>query len=527
MTTTAGRRLSPEQVQQIRTVVATAEQMGCQMQPSPARPSIIKGLCPFHQVAANGDRNSLEVNTDTGRFHCAACGAQGNPMAFMALIWGVSAQDAHVLYEASPDALSQRPPYPTAYIQSENGRPRPQNTALLSKAAAHYSGQLRFHYEPQNFLALLGVNPRKAAAIGLGYCPGGTLQETLEDPEIPPQLSAEEIADTDLLHPVTGHEILTGRITIADQDYLGACLWLTSFRPETEAYEEHRWPQDRPATYGIPGVRQYLLNAYAIDRQKGDAILTDDARLYILLAAEGLPAVLLTQRRRPETEPRQIADRATAALKRRSVKRLSIVSHDVTLRELIRKALLPELGEENIKSFNKSQLLQALERPGRDLGQFVDFSADANGGSRSENGSSAAGRRRPAAAAAEQRQQEPPAADADNQTDVSGPETKEEPEPPAEKMAAQAAAAAPNRGRARSARTALESAADPTGPELEPDPAQPDTSNPDAAQSVATDPDPAGTETLETVDIPTAIVADEPEATAAEPAGDEETEPAP
>lgn len=522
MTTTAGRRLSPEQVQQIRTVVATAEQMGCQLQPSPARPSIIKGLCPFHQVAANGDRNSLEVNTDTGRFHCAACGAQGNPMAFMALIWGVSAQDAHILYEANPDALSQRPPYPTTHIQAENGRPRPQNTALLSKAAAHYSGQLRYHYEPQNFLALLGVNLRKAEAIGLGYCPGGTLQEALADDEVPPQLSTEEIADTDLLHPVTGHEIMTGRITIADQDYLGACLWLTSFRPETEAYEEHRWPQDRPATYGIPGVRQYLLNAYAIDRQKGDAILTDDVRLYILLAAEGLPAVLLTQRRRPETEPRQIADRAVAALKRRSIKRLSIVSHDVTLRELIRKALLPEMDEANIKSFNKSQLLQALDRPGRNLAQFVDFANETeNGGGRNETGSPAAGRRRPAAAAAEHGQQESPAAP---DAAAAGPEDNEAPAPPAETTETPAAAAAPTGGRARAARPAPEPAAEPK--DNGPDPARPETANPDAAQTEAPDPDTAEAETLETVEIPTAVVAADPMAADADPAPAGEPEPA-
>lgn len=373
MTTNTSHRLTPEQVKEIRAVVATAEEMGCQLQPSPARPSILKGLCPFHQITPNGDRQSLEVNTDTGRFYCNACGAQGNPMAFLALVWGVSAQDAHILFEANPEARSQRPPYPDSFYVTEGDRPRPQNTALLSKAAAHYGEQLWLHYEALTFLSHLGVHPKKAQAAGIGYCPGGTLEECLRDDAIPPILTPREMDDTQLLHPVNRHEVMTGRIIITDQDYLGATLWLTSMRPDTASDEADHWGQDRPSTYGISGARQYLLNNYAIDRQRGLAILTDDARVYILMASNNLPVALLTQRRRPDTDLKDIAERTANALRRRQVKKLVIINHDLPLRRMLQQQLTPDLGAENIATYTKDQLLQTLEKKGRDLSIFTDW----------------------------------------------------------------------------------------------------------------------------------------------------------
>ena len=166
---------------------------------------------------------------------------------------------------------------------------------------------------------------------------------------------------------------MTGRIIITDQDYLGATLWLTSMRPDTAGDEADHWGQDRPSTFGISGARQYLLNNYAIDRQRGMAVLTDDARVYILMASNNLPVALLTQRRRPDTDLKDIAERTANALRRRQVKKLVIINHDLPLRRMLQQQLTPDLGADNIATYTKDQLLQTLEKKGRDLSIFTDW----------------------------------------------------------------------------------------------------------------------------------------------------------
>ena len=374
----AGRpdRDDPNFQRQIQTMVKSAEELGCQLQVANRDAAVLQGLCPFHHTNAGEDTRSLTVDTGTGRFNCRTCGAGGTPNTFMARCWGVSARDAHVLMEENPEALTDRPAYPDSYFPSLSsaGAILPQNSAVLGKADQFYGEQLYTNYEPLEFLSNLGVRPAAADAVGVGYCPGAGLADRLADNGIYPALEDREIDNSPLFNELNGQERFAGRLTIADQDLTGGIIWMGSIALETpnnnsETYFRHQ----RPATYGIAGHKRYLVNVYGINRQDGECILTDDARLYILLRANELPVVLLTQRQRSAEMLNDMVVKSAAELRRRNVKRLAIATHNMGFRRGLHHAMMETLEAKDIQSYDKPFVLATLDRKTRDLAPYTDF----------------------------------------------------------------------------------------------------------------------------------------------------------
>ena len=112
-----------------------ADEMGCQLRPQAQNPSMLRGLCPFHEAGTIADSKTLEMDTRSPRFWCQKCLATGNPIAFAAMAWGVSARDAHQLLAENRNAGRERPDYPDRYHNKptpENAANAPQNTAVLT-----------------------------------------------------------------------------------------------------------------------------------------------------------------------------------------------------------------------------------------------------------------------------------------------------------------------------------------------------------------------------------------------------------
>ena len=72
---------------------------------------------------------------------------------------------------------------------------------------------------------------------------------------------------------------------------------MTSVAPE-EPEAGYVWRERKPSMYGLPGRKMYLMNMYSFSSRNTEGALTDDPRLYAVLAAKGIPAALITQRRR-------------------------------------------------------------------------------------------------------------------------------------------------------------------------------------------------------------------------------------
>ena len=348
------------------TMIRIASDVGCQLEQAPDNPTLLRGFCPFHEADSPRAARTLQINTRSTRFWCLVCSAEGNPIAFASMIWGLSAVDAHqMLADDSTTISSRRPPYPTNFFDPPQDRPhtpRPQNSAMLTRATRYYADQLFTNYPPLQFLARMAVTPQEAAGAGVGFCPGGGLREFLADQDTSPQ----ELQDTPLINAVTGMETFTGRITISDKDFTGAATWMTSLMPE-EPTPKMEWRARRPSTYGIPGLRSYLVNLYCLSRRNTGVVVTDDARLYIVLATNAIPCTLITQRNRPESDPATHAQRIARAVTSRGARQVSIAVHDRNLRALTIEALRETLRQRDVTDHGRLAIMNAINPLTRDL----------------------------------------------------------------------------------------------------------------------------------------------------------------
>ena len=332
MTSTQRRQAASKQ---FITMLKIAEELGCQLQPTPSSPSVLRGLCPFHDADTLAKADTLMVNVTTTRFWCIHCAAQGNPTAFAARAWMVTARDARSLMEQNPKAGADRPHYAETNTNDQaDAQPQDLNTAVLTRATHFYSAQLYKSFEPLHFLARLGIHPEQAARAGIGFCPGEGLREYL----LTNGVTAEEVAESPLFQQQTGMELFNGRMTLADQDYTGGTMWLTSFPPDPPT-ETYRWKQGANATMGLPGRKPYLFNATKLEQPINDLVLTDDQRLYIALHAASHPCILVTQRRRDRLDLEHHVQRITAVLVSKDIKSMTIAMHDRALREKIQEEL--------------------------------------------------------------------------------------------------------------------------------------------------------------------------------------------
>ena len=374
---TTRKRTSP--TLHYRKMLELAKEMGCQMEASREDRSILRGFCPFHEGNSLRNSRTLRIDAKTGKFNCEFCSASGTPIAFFAKIWGVNAHDTYNLISAATGPVTaERPRFPPQPEGEgrEGGQARNYpwlNSAVMTRATKFYERQLYTNFPPLNTLARLGVEPRDAARAGIGYCPGEGLREfLLEETDATPG----ELEDNPLWNEETGLETLAGRITLSDRDHTGATMWITSILPE-ESRNGASWRPERPHNYGITGRKPFLFGQYSATSQTPWAIFTDDPRLYVVAASQGLPAMLMTQYRQPGEDLKNRCRRAAEALNNRRMHSLSMVMHDREASGMIHGFLKNLSRAPEITVHGRAAIMENLSPHTRDISRLREAHGNA------------------------------------------------------------------------------------------------------------------------------------------------------
>ena len=143
-----------------------AVDLACDVQQAdPANPTGLTAKCPFHPRDQANTERTMTIDAKTALFACTKCGAKGNPYAFAAKAWRVTANDAHLLLRTNGQRVTgARPPYPTSL--NGTGTPRPRhmpeisNSALMTRALDHYRRNLLTSYPALRFMAKLAIDPK-------------------------------------------------------------------------------------------------------------------------------------------------------------------------------------------------------------------------------------------------------------------------------------------------------------------------------------------------------------------------------
>ncbi len=351
---------------QFPNMLKVARELGCQIRPSAGNPNILTGLCPFHESKKLHEAKTLQVDLQTARFWCIVCESAGNPMGFIAKVWGMSAQETYEFINTGCEVTAERPRRERNGRRNEDGPPEAQNTAVLTLASRYYGLQVETSFTALHHLARLGIEPRRAMELGFGYCPGEGLQEHLEQRGATP----DEIEESPLFQEVTGMEILSGCLVLSDLDFTGATIWMIGMPQDEGDAPAAGWGPRRPRTRGIRGRRNQLFNLKDVSRQAGNIVLTDDPRLYLVTSAGGAPAAMTTrQRRNDNTET--ITERVGNLLARREVDGIVLAMHDRELGERIHQTatqLRPEMKTERRSLEEMNRQLNPQER---DLDKFA------------------------------------------------------------------------------------------------------------------------------------------------------------
>ena len=263
---------------QFPNMLKVAKEMGCQIQPSSGNPNILTGLCPFHESRTLHEAKTLHVDLQTARFWCGACEIAGNPMIFIAKVWGMSAQETYeFIITDGCEVTAQRPRHRQQNGRwNEEGPPEGQNTAILTLASRYYGQNVETSFTALNYLARLGIEPRRAVELGFGYCTGEGLREYLQQKGA----TQDEIEESPLFQEVTGMEILSGCPVLSDLDFTGATIWMMGMPPD-EGDTGAPWKSGRPRTRGIQGRRNQLFNLKQVNQRSKYIVVTDDPRLHL------------------------------------------------------------------------------------------------------------------------------------------------------------------------------------------------------------------------------------------------------
>ncbi len=341
---------------QFAQMMRIAEEIGCQLKPAAKDRRLLRGLCPFHPAENLENALTLIVNTKNCRWWCESCDSAGNPAAFAAMTWQVTAEDARQLLLTTEKPTMDRPPYPDLSIFESDKIHRPQNTALLTRAMIYYRRQLKLHYPPMEYLARLHVPPDDAAKAGIGFAPGHGLMDFL----IQRGITHEEIGLSPLFTESYSQtvDILNGRITIADLDSAGAARYITSVASQHRIRDYQLQPSP-PRTFSIPGRKPYLLNTRAL-KNRDWTIITDDVRLYIIAASLKLPVLLHTQRRTNTQDLTRSAGITAEQLNDRKIRQVTLALHDYERRDRTISALKELNPEINTRYLNQHQILDYI-----------------------------------------------------------------------------------------------------------------------------------------------------------------------
>ena len=352
---------------QFPNMLKVARDLGCQIQPSAGNPNMLNGLCPFHESRTLHEAKTLYVDLQTARFQCTACDSSGNPMAFIAKVWGMSAQETYEFISGGAEITAQRPMRERNGRSNEDGPPPAQNTAVLTMAARYYRTQVEQNFTPLSYLARLGIEPGRAAEAGFGYCSGEGLREYLERQKATP----EEIDDSPLFQEITGMEILSGCPVLFDMDFTGAAIWMMGLVPE-ERDPGAGWLPGRPRTRGIRGRRNNLFNMRDMSQRSGSVVLTDDPRLHLVLIAGGVPSSMTTRARRGD-RPESMTGRIAGTLAQRNVNRVVLAMHDVDVARKIQQETAEAKPNTRMEIRGADVIMRQLNHWERDLAGFTAF----------------------------------------------------------------------------------------------------------------------------------------------------------
>lgn len=338
--------------QDISTLIELAQNTGCQMEPKANRPSELRGFCPFHEATTLTNARTLTITPTPPRYRCEFCRAQGNPISFAARLWRVSVRDAQELIESASELTPQRPPYPPT------DEPRTNNSAIMTRAAAHYGECLYQNYFPLNYLAQLGVHPDAAQRAGVGYSDGATLLQYLQEYDV----SQGELADSPLFLD-SGGERFAGRVTIADRDHSGGAVWICSTAAQGPATYAH-WPPRRPSITGLRCKHPYILGLLQVPNRPRNLVLTNDPRIYIICKAADLNTAMITT---------QGVDAAAIAenVARKNPRSLSIVINGRDHTDALRAECQEQMPNANLRFFGGPALSDILNPSTRDLQQLT------------------------------------------------------------------------------------------------------------------------------------------------------------
>ena len=129
------------------------------------------GLCPFHAEKSP----SFSVSPVKQFYHCFGCGASGDAIRFLTEHLGLSFVEAvRDLAQGAGLAVPEDEASPEERERRDSLRQRRLSaTAVLTRAAEFYRGQLRAHPRAIEYLKQRGLTGAVAARFGLGYAPPG------------------------------------------------------------------------------------------------------------------------------------------------------------------------------------------------------------------------------------------------------------------------------------------------------------------------------------------------------------------
>ena len=396
---------------QFPNMLKVAKEMGCQIQPSSGNPNILTGLCPFHESRTLHEAKTLHVDLQTARFWCGACEIAGNPMIFIAKVWGMSAQETYeFIITDGCEVTAQRPRRRQQNGRwNEEGPPEGQNTAILTLASRYYGQNVETSFTALNYLARLGIEPRRAVELGFGYCTGEGLREYLQQKGA----TQDEIEESPLFQEVTGMEILSGCPVLSDLDFTGATIWMMGIPPH-EGDTGARWKSGRPRTRGIQGRRNQLFNLKQVNQRSKYIVVTDDPRLHLVLAAENAPSTMTTQSRR-NASVETMTERIASLLERRRVNGIILAMHDRELGERIHRATVQAQPGTKAEYRTLEEMMRQLNPQQRGLDQFAGTESQRRG------------QPRPSPQNQEARKEEKPAGEPPEKAAETGPKPKPAP----------------------------------------------------------------------------------------------------